>query len=206
VLESEGRLARVAVRQHGAFTRAQAAAAGLSASQLQRRVSAGAWVRMFPRVYRHAAVPPNRALVLSAALLWAGPGAALSHTTAAGLWRIGNGTHLVELLVPRTRAPRAPGVLVHRVASVEPVDVASWRGFAVTTPVRTLIDLAAVLAGPELGAAVRRAAALGLVTRGSLEARLGTLGGRGRPGTARLREFVRASYSAPRDLSARMAG
>jgi hypothetical protein len=161
---------------------------------------------VFPRVYRHAGAPPNRALVLSAALLWAGPGSVLSHTTAAALWRIGAAGNLVELLAPRTRAPRTPGALVHRVARIEPVDAVSWRGLAVTTPVRTVIDLAAVLPGSELAAALGRARARGLVTRRSLEARLGSLGSRGRPGTARLREFLRSSGSAPRDLSARMAG
>jgi hypothetical protein len=96
--------------------------------------------------------------------------------------------------------------VVHRVASLEAVDVTSWRGFAVTTPVRTLIDVAAVLPEAELAAAVRRAAALGLVTRAALDARLCTLGSRGRPGTARLRQFLGASGSVLRDASARMVG
>jgi hypothetical protein len=208
VLEAEARLARIAARQGGAFTRQQAAWAGLSASQVQRRCNAGAWVRLYPRVYRHAGSPPTRGLVLTAALLWAGAEAVLSHSTAASLWRVAETrTDAVELLVPRARAPRAAGVVVHRVARIDRADVMTAAGgLPVTAPARTLIDLAAVVSRSELAAMLDLAIGRGLVTRRTLEGRLATLGTRGRPGTARLRALLGTSGSAPEHASARMAG
>ena len=61
-IAADARLAAVAVAQHGVFTRAQAIAAGFGAAQIERRVRAGVWVRVLPRVYRHAATPVSGAL------------------------------------------------------------------------------------------------------------------------------------------------
>ena len=208
MLAAEARLACVAARQRGAFTRSQCIDAGFSASQVQRRLDAGAWIRVHARVYRHAGSPATRALEVTAAMLWAGPGAVLSHTTAAALWRVtADAPDRIELLVPRTRAPRAPGVVVHRVARVDPADVTTARGgLSVTTPVRTLIDVAAVVPEHDLAAMLDGALALRLVTRRAVQDRLGTLGTRGRPGTARLRALLGPFGSASGDASARMAG
>jgi hypothetical protein len=208
MLAVEARLAQVATHQCGAFTRAQAAGAGFSASQVQRRLDAGAWVRVYPRVYRHASSPSSRMCVLTAALLWAGRDCVLSHTTGAELWRVAADVpDRVELLVPRKRAPRAPGVVSHRVARLDGIDVTVARGgLLVTTPVRTLIDLAAVLPFAELAAVLDRALGDGLLTRRGLEGRLETLGTRGRPGTARLRTLLGTVGSGSRHASARMAG
>lgn len=208
MLETDARVATIAARQRGVFTRQQATEAGFSAAQVQRRLAAGVWVRMHPRVYRHAGTPETRALRLTSALLWAGPHAVLSHTTAAALWRIGpDASDLVELLVPRSRGPRAAGVAVHRVTQLEIVDLATTAGgLAVTTPVRTLIDLAAVAPAAELAAVLDRARARGLVTRRALRGRLDDLGTRGRPGTARLRALLGTCGSASAHASARMAG
>jgi hypothetical protein len=208
ILETEARVAEVAARQLGAFTRGQALQAGFSAAQVQRRLAAGIWVRMHPRVYRHAGTPGDRALALTAALLWAGPDAVLSHTTAAALWRIGaDAPALIELLVPCRRGPRASGVVVHRVARLERADVTvRGAGLPVTTPVRTLIDLAAVVTATELAAILDRARARGLVTRRALQARLDDVGTRGRPGTAGLRALLGTCGSASVHASARMDG
>jgi predicted transcriptional regulator of viral defense system len=207
MLEAEARLAKVAARQCGAFTLEQARGAGFSGSQVQRRLDAGAWVRLYPRVYRHGASPPNRALLLTAAILWAGPDAVLSHTTAAAMWRVAaDAPDRVELLVPRTRAPRIAGVVTHRAARLDRTDVTTrWR-LPVTNPVRTLIDLAAVVPGAELAAILDRAFGRGLVTRRALERRLETLGTRGRPGTASLRALLGTFGSGSEHASARMAG
>jgi hypothetical protein len=206
-IAAEARLARVAVQQHGAFTREQAMRAGFGASQLQRRVAAGAWARVLPRVYRNGAAPETPALLWSAALLWAGPECALSHTTAATIWRFADGFgDRAELTVPRARAPRHRGVVVHRVATVQSADVALRAGLRVTAPARTLIDLASVASDDDLELAVARAGATGLVTRRALEARLAAIGARGRPGAARLRTLLRTFGSAHPEPSARMAG
>jgi hypothetical protein len=206
-LEAEARLAHVAAGQNGAFTRGQCLLAGFTSSQVQRRLDAGAWIRVFPRVYRHAGSPPTRALVHTGAVLWAGRGAALSHTTAARIWGFAfEAPDRVELLVPRTRAPRAADVVVHRVAHLDPTDVTARAGLPVTTPMRTLIDVAAVVPGHELAAMLERAVDHRLVTRRAVEDRLRSLGTRGRPGTVRLRTLLGPFGSASAHASARMAG
>ncbi len=70
-------------RQHHVFTRDQAQAAGVSRHQLTWRVHQGYWQRVHPRVYADSPAPLSRPARLTAALLWIGEGALLSHTTAA---------------------------------------------------------------------------------------------------------------------------
>jgi hypothetical protein len=97
--------------------------------------------------------------------------------------------------------------VVHRVACFDPVDVTTTAGgLTVTTPVRTLVDLAGVVPGAELATIVDRALGRGLVTRRALEGRLQTLGTRGRAGSARLRTLLGDVGSASEGASARMAG
>jgi hypothetical protein len=76
-----------------------------------------------------------------AAVLACGPDAALSHGSAAALWRI----------VPRWPSPThvtapserdRPGIHVHRSRDA---DTTTHYGIRVTTPARTLLDLADVL-------------------------------------------------------------
>jgi len=62
------------------------------------------------------------------------------------------------------RAQRDPaGVVVHRVPSLHPDDVTTVRGISVTTPARTLIDLAEVLDKTALRQAFTQARARGLL-------------------------------------------
>ena len=188
----DARVAAVAAGQHGAFSRSQAAAAGLSAAQIDRRVRSGVWTRVLPRVYRHSATPESDLLLWSAAVLWAGRGCALSHTTAAALWRIaGEPFDATELVVPKVRAPEARGVIVHRVGTLDAGDVRPVHGLPATSPVRTVIDLAGVLDDDGLRRSIERAVARGLVRLSGIVARLDALGSAGRPGAARLRRVVR---------------
>jgi hypothetical protein len=207
ILAADARLAAVAVAQHGAFTRAQAIAEGFSASQIERRVHRAVWVRVLPRVYRHGSTPTSKVLSHWAAVLWAGPDCALSHLSAAAVWGIhespGAGP---ELIVPRDRAPRVDGVVVHRVTPIAAGDVVSVRGLPITSPVRTIIDLAGAVAEGELDAALERARARGLVTVRAVRVRFDEIGTVGRPGAARLRTLLAAVGSARVDASARMAG
>src|SRR4029079_6690820 len=78
-----------------------------------------------------------------AAVLAAGEGAVLSHSSAAALWRIGfEQRSVVELSLPSPFQRRRAGLRVHRRASLQERDLTTEYGIPVTTPVRTLIDLA----------------------------------------------------------------
>jgi hypothetical protein len=206
-LAGDARLAEVAVVQQGVFTRAQATASGFSASQIERRVRARAWERVLPGVYRHAATPASTALAHWAAVLWAGPECALSHASAAAIWRIpGAPLDRPELIVLKTRAPRARSVVVHRVIRIDDHDVLRVGRLPVTSPVRTIIDLAGVLGTDDLELALASARSRRLVTIRAVRGRLDEIGTVGRPGATRLRTLLAAIGSGRVDPSARMAG
>lgn len=159
------RLAAVASAQHGVFTRAQAITSGFSAGQVDHRLRSKRWLRVLPRVYREVHSPASDEVARWAAVLWAGPDAALSHTTAAVMWGLPVVAFGTELVVSRRRAlARVPGVLVHRPQHLRPGDVERLDGLPVTSPLRTLIDLSAVLGDADFEAALEGARGRGLVT------------------------------------------
>jgi hypothetical protein len=75
---------------------------------------------------------------------------------------------------------RQRGIIVHRRSTLSPRDLTHCNGIRVTTPIRTLIDLAPCLASAELEAAINAADKLDLVDpetlRGALDERRGQQG------------------------------
>src|SRR4051794_19543256 len=67
-------------------------------------------------------------------------------------------------------ATSIPGVVIHRAPTLHPDDVTVLNGIPVTSPSRTLIDLAEVMTATELRAAFARAQALGLLDPNALRA------------------------------------
>ena len=63
-----------------------------------------------------------------------------------------------------------PGVVIHRCPPLHPDDVTTVQGIPVTTPSRTLIDLAEDLTADELRAAFARAREIGLLDPAALRA------------------------------------
>ncbi|MCO5996184.1 hypothetical protein [Actinoallomurus rhizosphaericola] len=78
-------LGQVLARQHGVIARWQALACGLTDAVLRARIESGRWQRVFTGVYAAFSGPLPRDAVLWAVVLRAGPGATLSHRTAAEL-------------------------------------------------------------------------------------------------------------------------
>jgi hypothetical protein len=79
-----------------------------------------------------------------AALLASGPGAMLSHCSAAALWGIGGEGHEIEVTV-RTASPRRRvGIRVYRRPTLANRDLTERDGIAVTGLVRTFVDLASI--------------------------------------------------------------
>ena len=82
-----------------------------------------------------------------AAVLACGRRALLSHRDAAALWRMADyRTGLVEVTLPGGGSREQPGLRIHRTRSLHPDDISSHCRIPVTSPARTLLDLAAVLA------------------------------------------------------------
>jgi hypothetical protein len=120
-----------------------------------------------------------------AAALACGEGAALSHRSAAALWHIGSEHRgRIDLTVRGRRETRRPGLGVHSRPSLPARDFTRRRNIPVTTPVRTLIDLATVLEDNPLERAVNQADVHDLVDPESLREALLPL--TGEPGVKRL--------------------
>jgi hypothetical protein len=106
-------------RQHGVITRRQALATGVPATTVETWVEQGCWTRLDRGIYATVSGPPSRQALLWAALLRAGPGAVLSHETAAELHGLlHQPARAVHVTVPARRNPARggamPGVVVHR--------------------------------------------------------------------------------------------
>jgi len=141
----------LAQRQRGVVTRDQVLAAGWSPWALRRRLRAGLLRELFPRVYMVGPGEPPGARE-KAALLVAGKGAVLSHQTAAAQWgftRPATGAPIHVMLVGTGRG-RICGLHTHRVTRLEPEERSERGGFPLTSPARTLLDVAAVVGGREL--------------------------------------------------------
>lgn len=183
---ADGEVARLAARQHGVVTTKQLLSVGLLQSGISDRVSAGRLHRVHRGVYAvgHAALANEGRWM--AAVLACGPGAALSHRSAAGLWRMlptdGRGSDRdlpVTHVTVAGEGRRRPGIRVHRSPTLSPADLALRAAIPVTKPARTLRDLRRTVPGPVFARALRQAEFLGLPlegldtdhTRSELEAR-----------------------------------
>jgi hypothetical protein len=93
-----------------------------------------------------------------AAVLAAGDGAVLSHLAAAAHWRIWRrAIDGIDVLVPGNRRARK-GFRLHRVNNLDPRDTTVHQGVPITTPARTLVDLAQVLTTHQLANVIHEAA------------------------------------------------
>ena len=134
-------IAAVAARQHGVVTVAQLLAAGFDHDAVAYRRRVGRLHLLHRGVYAVGHRPPSPLATAMAAVLACGPDAALSHRSAAALWRILPRWHSpTEVTTPTKRAH--PGIHIHRSPNA---DATTHYGIRVTTPARTLIDLADVL-------------------------------------------------------------
>jgi Transcriptional regulator, AbiEi antitoxin len=106
----------VARAQAGVITRAQVLAAGLTHDMIRANVQAGRWTRLCHGVYATFTGAPSRRSLTWAALLRAGPGAVLSHQTAAELQGlVEQATDPIHVTIPESRTVvQISGVVVHR--------------------------------------------------------------------------------------------
>jgi very-short-patch-repair endonuclease len=102
--------------QCGIITADQAQAAGLSRGILRSRVRHGRWQRIQRGVYATFSGELSRAAIMWAAVLGAGPGAMLSHRSAAEMDKLTDErSALVHVTIPaERRAVPRPGVVLHR--------------------------------------------------------------------------------------------
>jgi very-short-patch-repair endonuclease len=124
-----------------------------------------------------------------AAVIACGPGAVLSHTSAAVLWGIRpEAPAAIEVSLPTTSRRRRVGVRIHRRAGLDRAHVTRHKGIPVTNPVLTLIDLASRPGERFVERAVNEADRLDLIDPSALREGLDAYAGW--PGVARLRELL----------------
>jgi very-short-patch-repair endonuclease len=122
-------------------------------------------------------------------VLACGRGAVISHHSAAGsVWRMLDVRfEPIDVTIPRSNR-RRPGLLVHRSRILAPEDRRVVRGIPVTSPERTLIDLAETADDRELERAYDEALTQRLMTTASFTAAVQRA--RGRRGTRRINRLV----------------
>jgi hypothetical protein len=176
----DARVAELAGRQEGMVSTAQLVGLGIGRSGIHERVRRG-WLHPYCRgVYS-----VGHARVIGPARLWAavlacgGPAAAvLSHRTAAALWElIRMPTGPVDVITLR-QSYSTKLIRVHRTRTLIPDDVTTLDRLPVTTPTRTLIDLADQLPPQRLERALHRAEHQRLLNTAAIHARLAALPGR----------------------------
>ncbi len=148
---SERTIATLAGRQHGVVTRAQLRELGFRDSAIDRRVAAGRLHRLHRGVYAvgHRVLSPHGRWM--AAVLACGRGAALSHASAAALWELRRAAPArIHVTVPTAGGRARRAIRVHRVATLTAEEATIKDAIPVTTPARTILDLAAILQAAHL--------------------------------------------------------
>jgi hypothetical protein len=175
---------------HGAFSRAEALAAGHSPKSIRYRLEVGLWERLYPTVYSIAGSPEAWMRNQSAACKWM-KGVA-SHRAAGHLWELpGCEKTPIEVLTATNNVMPHTGVRVHRTKRLPESQATVVDRIPCTTIERTLMDLCGHF-GDRRGSAIAVDDALrrGLTTLGALDHCLYLTARRGRNGCGVLRKIV----------------
>lgn len=185
--ERDSRMARLAARQAGAFSRAQALALGFTDPSIRRRLRAGVWVRTHPGVYGLAGVPPTWHGEVWAAFLAVGPMAAVTHETSL---MVHASEHVpprpITLTVPHGGHPRVRGAFVHQIDDLHPAHVVTVDGLPVSTAARAMVEVAATLGPRHLGRVLDDLVFDKRTQYPEVAARLAEVARPGKPGVAKL--------------------
>lgn len=170
----------IATEQAGYFTTSQAEQCGFSRRLLSHYAKSGRFMRIARGLYRFRDYPPSPEEDVMAAWLAVGKDSGVvSHETALDLLDltdiIPNSIHIT---VPRSRRGVSvlPGTTLHSISKpLRDDEVITRNGIRLTSPVRTLLDVAEEGIGPEqivqgIAEALRR----GLLTKGQLIEHVGT--------------------------------
>lgn len=158
----------------------QLVALGIGRGGIAHRVALGRLHPCHRGVYAVGHIPSTPLARAAAALLACGEGAALLHMAEAALLGLVP-TWPATLDVGGTRSGGHRGVRTHRVR-LRPEDLTIREGLRVTTPARTLVDLAAVVPARKLTRIVNDARRAGSVTLHELRRQVDAT--RGRPTSA----------------------
>ena len=172
-------LLALAARQSGYFTAGQAIEMGYSYPAQRYHVQRGNWQRVDRGIFRLPEWPVGTREDLVRWTLWSRFRAVVSHETALSVHDLGDvdpaRTHLT---VPRNFRQSDQSVVLHR-GDLPAADVEGHDGYRVTTPLRSLLDVAAGdLDLDQLAGAIAEALEQGMTTRRMLLARADEFGDR----------------------------
>lgn len=175
--------------QHGVVARRQLLALGLSPQAIQHRMDAGRLHRVERGVYAVGRPALNQHGKWMAATLSGGPGAVLSHRSAAALWGVcpDSGAR-ISITIPERSHRKRPRLFVHRRPGLRSSDTTKCLGIPLTTIACTLVDIALDLERSELERAINEADRLGLVDPPALMKALDRYPSQ--PGVGRLRAVL----------------
>ncbi len=181
--------------QGGYFTAKQAAAAGYRKQHLDYHTQTGNFERVGRGLYRLPELTASEHDDLIRRSFWSRgrddrPQAAISHETALRIHDLGDVLpEMVHLTVPPGfRKPCPTGCILHR-ASLGEYEVEHHLGFCVTTPLRTLLDVAASpVSRDQVEKALREGVRQGLIRRSQI-----MHAGTGHPGHAALLSLLDAA-------------
>jgi very-short-patch-repair endonuclease len=222
------RIGEIVRLQRGLVSRSQLAAAGIQPGAIEWRLEKGRLYPVHRGVYSFGfskLAPLGRE---TAALLAVGGDAVLSHHSAASVWGLcpdRGDEEPVDVLTGARQVRRRSGVITHRTNRLEPREVSVCQGLPVTSPARTLRDIAGTVSMRELERAVDEALVRRIVRlqqlRDAVAQDKGRVGGpllaallehRGKPtitrsqAEERMLELIRAADFPPHETNARVNG
>ncbi len=200
-----GDLAR---NQHALVTFDQLMGLGMPPHRARDFVAEGFLERLHVGVLRVRGAPATYEQQLLGACLAIGSEASVSHRAAATVHDLLRYREPpVEVTTTRKRSPQLDGVVVHRLADLEPRWVETKHGVPVTTVARTLVDLGAVAGPKTVEAALDRSAGRKLVTYRDVRDAMVAVARKGRTGVGVMRRLLDARVGEsfpPGVLEARM--
>jgi very-short-patch-repair endonuclease len=157
-------IARLAI--HGVVSDDELRAEGIPRGAIRARIRTGHLLVLFSRVYAVGHLNLTLRGRWRAAVLSCGPGACLSHRDAGAFYRFRpSSRRRIDVTAPGRSRHNRPGIDIHRPRSLHPDDVTIEDGIPITTPARTLLDLAEVVSPRQLRRAWDESQRLGLFDR-----------------------------------------
>jgi predicted nucleotidyltransferase len=169
-IEKSHRLFEVAESQQGYFTSADAKRLGYDYPHQHFHVKQGNWIRVDHGIYRLRKFPAAEHEDLMRWWLWSRKKGVISHETAAALYELGDLLpSKIHLTVPPDFRKRPAKSLVLHKANLSASEIEKRDDLPVTTPLRTVLDLArSHLDDERLSAVTKDAIKKGLASRKEL--------------------------------------
>lgn len=193
-MDAEARVVRIAERQLGLITTQQLFECGFSRWHIQTRSARRQLISVRRGVWALAGSPATPERAILAAILAGGSHTVASHQSAALVWDLPlaeclRGAADQPIVLTSPRQCQLEGATVHR-RDLPSWQRTSWRGVPVTTPARTIVDLAGAVDQATLAAMTDELLRRGLLPLERLQRVVATLAPVGRQPLDPLRELL----------------